>query len=163
MNSKGVTCSVLENSTAVILPPFRMTCLGERNGMNSHISSRASSICQHNIEIYSGILRYTEVCRDILTSSGTALMLVKPFLKTTNTFFAPHRRADVAQSKAVSPAPSTIAVPRSLGRGVCLHEHIPAGTVKLYCEVVTLSSLSSLPPLPGLLVAATTGKKSLEV
>ena len=107
--------------------------------------------------------RYTEVCRDILTSSGTALMLVKPFLKTTNTFFAPHRRADVAQSKAVSPAPSTIAVPRSLGRGVCLHEHIPAGTVKLYCEVVTLSSLSFLSPLPGLLAAATTGKKSLEV
>lgn len=63
MNSKVVTCSVLENSTAVILPPFRMTCLGERNGMNSHISSRASSICQHNIEIYSGI---QEVYRDIL-------------------------------------------------------------------------------------------------
>lgn len=51
----------------------------------------------------------------ILTSSGTARMLVNPFLKTTNTRRAPQRRAEVAQSKAVSPAPRTITVPRSSG------------------------------------------------
>lgn len=46
-----------------------------------------------------------------LTSSGTARMLVKPLRKTTNTFLAPHLRADVAQSKAVSPAPRTTTLP----------------------------------------------------
>ena len=63
------------------------------------------------------------------TSSGTALMLVNPFLNTTNTRLAPHRSADVAQSNAVSPAPNTITVPLRLGRGVVLQEHIP-GNVK---------------------------------
>ena len=33
-------------------------------------------------------------------SSGTALMLVKPFRKTTKTLLAPQRRAEVAQSNA---------------------------------------------------------------
>lgn len=47
------------------------------------------------------------------TSSGTALMLVKPFLNTTKTRLAPHLSADVAQSNAVSPAPSTITLPNS--------------------------------------------------
>lgn len=51
------------------------------------------------------------------TSSGTALILVNPFLKTTNTRRAPQRKADVAQSKAVSPAPSTITVPCIDGNG----------------------------------------------
>lgn len=50
------------------------------------------------------------------TSSGTALMLVKPFLKQTKTLLAPHRSADVAQSNAVSPAPKTITTPLRLGR-----------------------------------------------
>lgn len=45
------------------------------------------------------------------TSSGTARILVNPFLKTTKTRWAPQRKADVAQSKAVSPAPRTITVP----------------------------------------------------
>ena len=59
------------------------------------------------------------------TSSGTALMFVKPLRKTTNTFLAPQRRAEVAQSKAVSPAPSTTTVPDSCGRDA-LHAHMPA-------------------------------------
>lgn len=45
------------------------------------------------------------------TSSGTARMLEKPFRKTTNTLVAPHLSAEVAQSKAVSPAPRTITLP----------------------------------------------------
>ncbi|CAG0921809.1 unnamed protein product [Notodromas monacha] len=45
------------------------------------------------------------------TSSGTARMLVKPLRKTTKTLLAPHRRAEVAQSKAVSPAPRTMTLP----------------------------------------------------
>lgn len=64
-----------------------------------------------------------------LTSSGTARMFVKPFLNTTNTRFAPHRRADVAQSKAVSPAPRTRTTP--LTEGSCaLQAHIPAKNQK---------------------------------
>lgn len=59
-----------------------------------------------------------------LTSSGTALILTKPFLKTTNTRRAPQRKADVAQSKAVSPAPSTITAPRIDGNGEW-QAHIP--------------------------------------
>ena len=51
----------------------------------------------------------------IHTSSGTALMLVKPFLKQTKTLLAPHRSADVAQSNAVSPAPKTITTPLRFG------------------------------------------------
>lgn len=58
------------------------------------------------------------------TSSGTALMLVNPFLNTTYTLLAPHLRADVAQSKAVSPAPSTITLPDSWG-SLDLQLHIP--------------------------------------
>jgi hypothetical protein len=46
-----------------------------------------------------------------LTSSGTARIFLKPLRNTTNTFFAPHRRAEVAQSNAVSPAPSTTTLP----------------------------------------------------
>jgi hypothetical protein len=38
--------------------------------------------------------------------------LVNPFLNTTNTLLAPHLNAEVAQSKAVSPAPSTITLPK---------------------------------------------------
>jgi len=58
------------------------------------------------------------------TSSGTARMLVKPLRKTMKTLRAPHRNADVAQSNAVSPTPSTIALPCSTGRRV-LQAHIP--------------------------------------
>ena len=53
-------------------------------------------------------------------------MLVNPFLKTTKTLLAPQRRAEVAQSKAVSPAPSTMTLPCRLGREF-LQEHIAAG------------------------------------
>ena len=53
-------------------------------------------------------------------------MLVKPFLNMIYTFFAPHRRADVAQSNAVSPTPSTITFPYILGN-LLLQVHIPAG------------------------------------
>ena len=59
------------------------------------------------------------------TSSGTARMFVKPLRKTMKTLRAPHRRADVAQSNAVSPTPSTITLPYSSGRRA-LHAHIPA-------------------------------------
>ena len=89
-----------------------------------------------------------KVCRDMLTSSGTALMFVKPFLKMTNTLFAPQRRADVAQSKAVSPAPSTITVPRSSGRDVRLHEHIPVGQRQLNFSVGLFFPSFFSPPLP---------------
>ena len=61
------------------------------------------------------------------TSSGTALMLVKPFRKTTNTLRAPQRRAEVAQSNAVSPAPKTMTLPWREGSTV-LQLHIPEGT-----------------------------------
>ena len=64
------------------------------------------------------------VCVAHTTSSGTALMVVKPFLNTTKTLRAPQRSAEVAQSKAVSPAPSTITEPCSWG-SVLLHWHIP--------------------------------------
>jgi len=47
----------------------------------------------------------------LLTSSGTARILVKPLRNTTNTFLAPQRSAEVAQSNAVSPAPSTTTLP----------------------------------------------------
>ena len=53
-------------------------------------------------------------------------MLVKPFLNTMYTFFAPQRRADVAQSNAVSPTPSTITFPYTLGN-LLLQAHIPGG------------------------------------
>lgn len=59
-----------------------------------------------------------------LTSSGTARIFLKPLRNTTNTFFAPHRRAEVAQSNAVSPAPSTITLPWREGKAL-LHSHIP--------------------------------------
>lgn len=59
-----------------------------------------------------------------LTSSGTALMLVNPFLNITNTFRAPQRSAEVQQSKAVSPHPRTMTFPNNSGN-FDLHEHIP--------------------------------------
>lgn len=62
------------------------------------------------------------------TSSGTARTLLNPFLKTTKTRFAPQRNADVAQSKAVSPAPKTTTVPCNAG-SCDLHLHIPKTTV----------------------------------
>ena len=65
-----------------------------------------------------------------ITSSGTARMLVKPFLKTTKTFLAPHLKAEVAQSKAVSPAPSTITLPCS-GGSWALHARIPGCKIQL--------------------------------
>ena len=58
-------------------------------------------------------------------------MLVKPFLKITKTLQAPHLRADVAQSKAVSPAPKTMTLPWSCG--ICvLQEHIPVEARRLH-------------------------------
>lgn len=54
------------------------------------------------------------------TSSGTALMLVNPRLKITNTLLAPQRNAAVAQSNAVSPAPKTITFPYNSGKLVHL-------------------------------------------
>ena len=57
-------------------------------------------------------------------------MLVKPFLKTTYTFLAPQRSADVAQSKAVSPAPRTMAVPVMDGREAW-QAHMPGGGHKV--------------------------------
>ena len=47
-----------------------------------------------------------------------------PFLNTTKTRLAPQRSAEVAQSKAVSPAPKTITVPYSSGRRD-LQAHMP--------------------------------------
>lgn len=69
--------------------------------------------------------RYGNSFYEMITSSGTALTLVNPFLKTTNTLLAPHLKAEVAQSKAVSPAPSTITLPRREGNALLLHAHIP--------------------------------------
>lgn len=60
----------------------------------------------------------------ILTSSGTARIWLNPFRKQTNTFGAPQRIADVAQSIAVSPAPSTTTLPLRTGN-TDLHAHIP--------------------------------------
>ena len=60
----------------------------------------------------------------MVTSSGTALMLVKPLRKTTNTRLAPHLKAEVQQSKAVSPAPSTMTLPDNCGN-FALQPHIP--------------------------------------
>ncbi len=74
---------------------------GDMKGRNSHFSCLASSI-----------------------SSGTALMLTNPFRNTTKTLLAPHLKAEVAQSKAVSPAPRTTTVPNNLGSSD-RHEHMP--------------------------------------
>jgi len=60
-------------------------------------------------------MKREDVLQITITSSETARMLVKPFRKTTKTFLAPHRRAEVAQSKAVSPAPRMITLPRRDG------------------------------------------------
>ena len=79
-----------------------------------------------------------------LTSSGTALMLVKPFLNTTNTLLAPQRSADVQQSNAVSPAPSTITTPFSSGN-LDLHAHIPKKENKLE-QCVCSTELETWPP-----------------
>ena len=73
---------------------------------------------------------YKKCCH---TSSGTGLIVVKPFLNVRNTRFAPHRRADVAQSKAVSPAPSTITFPWSSGN-LALQAHIPATKFVKQCS-----------------------------
>lgn len=61
---------------------------------------------------------------NIHTSSGTALMLVNPFLKATKTLLAPHLNAEVQQSNAVSPAPRTITLPVNCGIWL-LQAHIP--------------------------------------
>ena len=52
-------------------------------------------------------------------------MLVNPFLKMTYTFRAPHRRADVQQSKAVSPHPRTITFPNKSGNLVLQEQVMP--------------------------------------
>lgn len=52
-------------------------------------------------------------------------MFVNPFLNTTKTLLAPHLSADVAQSKAVSPAPRTMTLPWRRGRDEEEQEHIP--------------------------------------
>ena len=52
-------------------------------------------------------------------------MLVNPFLKMTYTFRAPHRRADVQQSKAVSPHPRTITFPNRSGNLVLQEQVMP--------------------------------------
>ena len=59
-------------------------------------------------------------------------MLVNPLRNMTYTFSAPHLKADVAQSKAVSPAPNTITLPYILGR-VAICPHIPKKN-KIYRE-----------------------------
>ena len=95
---------------ATILFPFMMTFFGDIKGKNSHFSSLANSI-----------------------SSGTARMLVNPFLNTTNTRLAPHLKAEVQQSNAVSPAPRTITFPESFG-SCDLQAHIPKKREnKRYC------------------------------
>ena len=77
------SCARMHNDAQFsAIPGLRTMSCGDINGRNSHFSCLASSI-----------------------SSGTARMLTNPFLKTTKTRFAPHLRAEVAQSKAVSPAP----------------------------------------------------------
>ena len=59
------------------------------------------------------------------TSSGTARIPVNPLRNAIVTREAPQRRADVAQSMAVSPAPRTTTRPLMVGSGVRLHPHIP--------------------------------------
>lgn len=70
-------------------------------------------------------------------------MFELPLRKTTKTLRAPQRNADVAQSKAVSPAPNTITVPLSFGKAWA------AADLQAH--------------RPGLLPAATCGKKSFDV
>uniref|UniRef100_A0A1A9Z8N0 Uncharacterized protein n=1 Tax=Glossina pallidipes TaxID=7398 RepID=A0A1A9Z8N0_GLOPL len=82
------SCSVRQNCMPTIFPLFNKTLRGVRYGNNSHLSSRADSI-----------------------SSGTARMPDEPLRNTTKTRLAPQRSADVAQSKAVSPAPNTMTLP----------------------------------------------------
>lgn len=60
-----------------------------------------------------------------LASSGTARIPVNPLRKAIVTRDAPQRRAEVAQSIAVSPAPRTTTRPRIVGSGLRLHPHIP--------------------------------------
>lgn len=71
------------------------------------------------------LTHYEHQYNNVPTSSGTARMFVHPFRNTTKTFLAPHRSAEVAQSKAVSPAPSTMTVPWSIGRDSLLQAHNP--------------------------------------
>lgn len=80
-------------------------------------------------------MRITLFHLGILTSSGTARILVKPFLKVTKTLVAPHLRADVAQSKAVSPAPSTNTLPLSIGREQQHDPHMPVTHSSPYCTI----------------------------
>ena len=73
------------------------------------------------------------------TSSGTALMLVNPLRNTTKTLLAPHLRAEVAQSNAVSPAPSTSTLhPCKSGR-LDLHVHMPTMNKNILIDMSTLS------------------------
>ena len=65
-------------------------------------------------------------------------MLVNPFLKITNTLRAPHRRAEVQQSKAVSPHPRTMTFPNSSGN-FDLQEHIPTkDNIQINCVDLSL-------------------------
>ena len=85
---------------------------------------------------------------------------MNPFRKTTKTRLAPQRKADVAQSNAVSPAPKTMTVPCSDGNED-LHRHIPDDKKPNYKteDGKYLIKLS----WPGLLAADTFGKKSFDV
>lgn len=96
------------------------------------------------------------------TSSGTARIFELPLRKTTKTFLAPHRKADVAQSNAVSPAPRTITFPcndGSWGAADALQAHIPGN--KIWNTKSRNEKVSML--LPGLLPSATLGKKFFDV
>ena len=85
--------------------------------------------CQFNLN--DGYLNFIQKCqllnKCVQTSSGTARIFELPLRNTTNTLRAPHLRADVAQSNAVSPAPRTITLPYNVGRvaPLDLQPHIP--------------------------------------
>ena len=82
---------------------------------------KSNGVSESRTEIFRGHVYTFSV---ILTSSGTARILLNPLRNTTNTLRAPQRRAEVAQSKAVSPAPSTTTVPWILGNWA-EHKHDP--------------------------------------
>lgn len=71
-------------------------------------------------------------------------MLVNPFLKQTYTLLAPQRRAEVAQSNAVSPAPKTITAPLNSGRAE-RHWHMPGGTEAHSDAELPLDKLTNVP------------------
>uniref|UniRef100_A0A1B0B868 Uncharacterized protein n=1 Tax=Glossina palpalis gambiensis TaxID=67801 RepID=A0A1B0B868_9MUSC len=87
---RTVICSSSSTHRSFSFCSVRQNCMPTifPYGNNSHLSSRAHSI-----------------------SSGTALMPEEPLRNTTKTRLAPQRSADVAQSKAVSPAPKTMTLP----------------------------------------------------